>query len=103
MTELSVLLAQQAPEDVGKSGPLGLLVTVLMLGIIFLLVRSMTRHLNRIPKTFDPVDPGTDVPDTPAELFEPRPGQQVLDELRRAPLAIEPPRRNDRPQDPSGS
>lgn len=103
MTELTGLLAQQAPEDVGKSGPLGLLLTLVLLIAVALLVRSMTKHLKRIPPTFDPVEPVTQVPDSPAELFEPQPGQQVLDELRRAPLAIEPPRRDDRPESPSGS
>jgi hypothetical protein len=34
-----------------------------------------------------------EVPDTPAELLErPAPGEEILDSLRRAPLAIEPPR-----------
>jgi hypothetical protein len=92
MTEFSAVLAEQAPEDVGKSGPLGLLLTVLLLIAVALLVRSMSKHLKRIPASFDPVEPGEQVPDSPAELFEPRPGQQVLDDLRRAPLAIEPPR-----------
>jgi hypothetical protein len=103
MTEFAAVLAQQAPEDVGKSGPLGLLLTVILLIAVFLLVRSMTKHLRRIPPTFDPVEPGAQVPDTPAELFEPQPGQEVLDNLRRAPLAIEPPRRADdrRPESPS--
>ncbi|MFD2091889.1 hypothetical protein [Blastococcus deserti] len=92
MRQVSAVLAQQLPEDVGKSGPLGLLLTVLLLIAVFLLVRSMTTHLKRVPASFDPVDPGQRVPDDPAELFEPRPGQQVLDDLRKAPLAIEPPR-----------
>jgi hypothetical protein len=103
MTEFSAVLAEQAPEDVGKSGPLGLLLTVILLIAVFLLVRSMTKHLKRIPPSFDPVEPGEEVPDTPAELFEPQPGQEVLDNLRRAPLAIDPPRRADdgRPESPS--
>lgn len=97
MNDLSValagqVLAGQAPQDVGKSGPLGLLLTVCLLIAVFLLVRSMSRHLKRIPSSFAPADPARQVPDTPEELFEPRPGQQVLDDLRRAPLAIEPPR-----------
>ena len=92
MTELAGLLAEQAPEDVGKSGPLGLLLTVVLLIAVALLVRSMTTHLKRVPPSFEPVQPGHEVPDSPADLFEPRPGQRVLDELRRAPLAIEPPR-----------
>jgi hypothetical protein len=93
MTELSVVLAEQAPEDVGKSGPLGLLLTVVLLIAVFLLVRSMSTHLKRIPPTFDPVDPVEQAPDTPAELFEPKPGEELLDDLRRAPRAIEAPRR----------
>jgi hypothetical protein len=103
MTELSVVLAEQAPEDVGKSGPLGLLLTLVLLIAVAVLVRSMTKHLKRIPASFDPVEPEQQVPDTPAELFEPQPGEQVLDTLRRAPRAIEPPRRDDdRPDRPTG-
>jgi hypothetical protein len=103
MTEISVLLAEQAPEDVGKSGPLGLLLTLVLLIAVALLVRSMTKHLKRIPASFDPVEQEQQVPDTPAELFEPQPGEQVLDTLRRAPRAIEPPRRDDgRPDRPTG-
>jgi hypothetical protein len=88
---------EQPPEDVGKSGPLGLLLTVLLLIAVALLVRSMTTHLKRIPASFDRVDEVSEVPDTPAELMErrPQPGDGLLDTLRRAPLAIEPPRRPD--------
>ena len=92
MTGIAGLLAEQAPEDVGKSGPLGLLLTLVLLIAVFLLVRSMTRHLKRIPPSFDPADPARQVPDSPAELFEQRPGEQVLDTLRRQPRAIEAPR-----------
>ncbi len=93
-----LLAAEQAPEDVGKSGPLGLLLTVVLLVAVALLVRSMTTHLKRVPRSFDPVDAGPDIPDTPAELLEPRPaepGDDLLDTLRRAPRAIEPPRDDD--------
>ena len=90
-----VLAAQQEPqlpEDVGKSGPLGLLLTLLLLIAVVFLVRSMTRHLKRVPPSFDPADQSPRIPDTPAELLEPRQGDELLDTLRRAPLAIEPPR-----------
>jgi len=102
----TVLLAaagDQLPEDVGKSGPLGLLLTVLLLIAVIFLVRSMSKHLKRIPRSFDPADRVEEIPDTPAELLEPRPGEQVLDELRRAPRAIESPRRTDgeRPDRPA--
>jgi hypothetical protein len=102
MTEFPAVLAQQAPEDVGKSGPLGLLLTVVLLIAVALLVRSMTTHLKRVPASFDRVEPDEQVPDTPAELFEPGPGEKLLDTLRRAPRAIEPPRQTeeDRPDGP---
>lgn len=87
----------QNPEDVGKSGPLGLLLTVLLLIAAALLVKSMSRHLKRIPRSFDPED-RIEVPDTPAELLEPRhrSGEDLLEQLRRAPRAIEPPRADPR-------
>ena len=88
-----VMLAEQAPQDVGKAGPLGLLLIVVLLIAVFLLVRSMSGHLKRIPPTFEPADPTAQVPDTPAELFEPRPGEELLDTLRKQPRAIEAPRR----------
>ncbi len=100
--------ADQLPEDVGKSGPLGLLITALLAVAVVLLIRSMSGHLKRVPRTFD----GTDdvrVPDTPAELVDgpptpPQPGQGLLDDLRRAPRAIEPPRGDDdRPEGPERS
>jgi hypothetical protein len=98
MSAALVLLAadqQQLPEDVGKAGPLGLMLIVVLLIAVLLLGRSMGRHLKRVPPSFDPAD---QVPDTPAELIDPPrrdPGEELLDTLRRAPLAIEPPRRED--------
>ncbi|WP_222265458.1 hypothetical protein [Modestobacter marinus] len=81
---------EQLPEDVGKGGPFGLLLIVLLLIAVLLLGRSMGRHLKKVPSSFDPAD---QVPDTPAELLEEQPpGQGLLDTLRRAPRAIEPPR-----------
>jgi hypothetical protein len=106
MTGAQLVLAagDQPVEDVGKSGPLGLLLIVLLLIAVALLVKSMSGHLKKVPRTFDPEDQLPQVPDTPAELVEPRePGRELLDELRRAPLAIEPPRRDDgRPENPRG-
>jgi hypothetical protein len=103
MTGFCTVLAEQAPEDVGKSGPLGLLLTVVLLIAVALLVRSMTKHLKRIPSSFDPADrePAIDVPDDAAELFQEgrRPGEDLLDSLRKAPRAIEPPRPDGPPPD----
>jgi len=106
----SVLAAEpQLPEDVGKSGPLGLFLILVLLLATALLVRSMGKHLKRVPRSFDEPDgPRVVVPDTPAELVEPQQsGQDLLDTLRRAPRAIEGPRddRNDdssRPDAPRG-
>ena len=92
--ELLAAAGDQLPEDVGKSGPLGLLLTVLLLIAVVFLVRSMGKHLKRIPPTFDAPDPRDVVPDTPAELIDrdPTRGEALLDTLRRAPRAIDPPR-----------
>jgi hypothetical protein len=99
LTVLAAAQQEQLPEDVGKSGPVGLLLIVLLLIATLLLVKSMGRHLKRIPRSFDPAD---QVPDTPAELIDPpAPGQGLLDTLRRAPRAIDPPRGR-QPEDRSG-
>jgi hypothetical protein len=93
--------------DVGTAGPTGLALTVVLLIAVALLVRSMSKHLKRIPRSFDPEDLRDDhlpqVPDTPAELVDPPrgPGEDLLEQLRRAPRAIEPPRRADPPDDPA--
>jgi hypothetical protein len=102
MSTVLAAAGDQLPEDVGKAGPVGLLLLVLLLIAAGLLVRSMTTHLKRIPRSFD--DPSTTgefgpVPDDAAELFEPPPGSEVLDQLRRQPRAIEPPRGNEGPED----
>jgi hypothetical protein len=94
--------------DVGTAGPTGLAIIVLLLIAAALLVKSMSRHLKKVPRSFDPEDRPPRVPDTPEELLAPpsrpvpkEPGQDLLDELRRAPRAIEPPRRTDgRPDQP---
>ena len=58
------LLADQAPKDTGpdfgKASPFGLLIVVLLLIGTFLLVRSMNRHLKRLPTSFDRKDPDPD-------------------------------------------
>ena len=54
--DLLAAAGDQLPEDVGKSGPLGLLLTLLLLIAVIFLVRSMSRHLKRVPPSFDPAD-----------------------------------------------
>jgi hypothetical protein len=40
-------------EDFGKAAPVGLVVLLLFFLAVALLVRSMNKHLRRIPKSFD--------------------------------------------------
>jgi hypothetical protein len=40
-------------EDFGKSSPVGLLVVLLLLVAVAFLIRSMTKHLKRVPASFD--------------------------------------------------
>ena len=82
-TAVQTVLAadQQLPEDIGKSGPLGLLLIVLLLIAVAFLVRSMSGHLKKLPRSFDPADQATDVvvPDDISELdAPPAPGQELL-------------------------
>lgn len=96
----------QLPEDVGKAPPIGLLLIVVLLIAVVLLVRSMTTHLKRIPPSFDPPEDDILVPDDASEIVDPgpQPGEILLDSLRRAPRAIDPPRNADdgRPDAPGG-
>ncbi|MGH3623019.1 MAG: hypothetical protein ACRDQ5_14690 [Sciscionella sp.] len=53
-----VLAANDGPggkgEEFGKSSPVALLVIVLLAIAVVFLVRSMTKHLKRVPASFDP-------------------------------------------------
>jgi hypothetical protein len=55
------LLADDAPRntgpDFGKASPFGLIIIVLLLIGTFLLVRSMNRHLRKLPESFDHPEP----------------------------------------------
>lgn len=63
----AVVLAQQPStdkdpggqqEDFGKSSPLGLLVLVLFFIAVVFLVKSMSKHLKKLPASFDEPDAG---------------------------------------------
>lgn len=55
-------------EDFGKSSPVGLLVLLLFFIAVAFLVRSMTKHLKRVPESFDkPEEPSLSEPEKPAE------------------------------------
>jgi hypothetical protein len=55
------LQADTAPRnsgpDFGKASPFGLLVVVLLLISVMFLMRSMNRHLRKLPDSFDPQNP----------------------------------------------
>ena len=61
---LADLQADGAPHnsgpDFGKASPFGLLVVVLLLISLVFLVRSMNRHLRKLPESFDPQHPEPD-------------------------------------------
>jgi hypothetical protein len=60
----SGLLADETPRntgpDFGKASPIGLLIVVLLLIGTILLVRSMNRHLRKLPGSFDRDNPEAD-------------------------------------------
>jgi hypothetical protein len=67
---LVVVVAQPTPtpgdpggrgEDYGKSAPVGLVVIIVFFIAVFFLVRSMNKHLRRVPASFDP--PAEERPD----------------------------------------
>jgi len=72
------LLADEAPKDTGpdfgKASPFGLLIVVLLLIGTFLLVRSMNRHLKKLPESFDRTNP------QPDQAADERPVSDVVDE-----------------------
>ncbi|MEU4743721.1 hypothetical protein AB0G02_25105 [Actinosynnema sp. NPDC023658] len=50
-------------EDFGKSSPLGLLILVLFFVAVVFLVRSMNKHLRKLPASFDQADTAADKAD----------------------------------------
>ena len=68
---------QQEPggqgEDFGKSSPVGLLVVLLLLVAVAFLIRSMTKHLKRVPASFDPAESTEETEQ--AESAEPKPAE----------------------------
>lgn len=65
VTTTALVLAQQPGsgdnggqgEDFGKSSPVGFLLLLVFLIAVAFLVRSMTKHLKRLPATFDKEEP----------------------------------------------
>lgn len=47
-------------EDFGKSSPVGLVLLILFFIAVFFLVKSMNKHLKRVPASFDEPAPASD-------------------------------------------
>ncbi|GAA3571619.1 hypothetical protein GCM10022222_64730 [Amycolatopsis ultiminotia] len=80
LTASALVLAQQPDsgdnggqgEDFGKSSPVGLLVLILFLIAVAFLIRSMSKHLKKVPASFETEDdaaagPGDGGPAQPAD------------------------------------
>ncbi len=52
-------------EEFGKSSPIGLVILILFFLAVGLLVRSMNKHLRRLPASFDPPEERNDRDDQP--------------------------------------
>lgn len=64
--------------DFGKSSPVGLLVMLLFFIAVAFLVRSMTKHLKRVPASFDKDQEATETPeadDQPSSSDEEKPAE----------------------------
>ncbi|WP_408610600.1 hypothetical protein [Lentzea terrae] len=58
-------------EDFGKSSPVGLVLLIVFFIAVFFLVKSMNKHLKRVPASFDEQAPAADAPaEKPAEPSE---------------------------------
>jgi hypothetical protein len=64
-----------APAGNAQAGPLGLLVVILLAIATFVLIRSMSRHLRRVPASFDPDPPAP--PAEPGTAMTAEPGTAV--------------------------
>jgi hypothetical protein len=71
-----VVLAENGPHnsgpDFGKASPFGLLVVILLLIAVVFLVRSMNRHLKKLPDSFDPEHPEPDQAVDDGTIDQPR-------------------------------
>ncbi|WIX81970.1 hypothetical protein QRX50_14990 [Amycolatopsis carbonis] len=78
LTASALFLAQQPDsgdnggqgEDFGKSSPVGLLVLILFLIAVAFLIRSMSKHLKKVPASFDKEEASSEVSDASGEKPE---------------------------------
>lgn len=85
LTASALFLAQQPDsgdnggqgEDFGKSSPVGLLVLILFLIAVAFLIRSMSKHLKKVPASFDKEEASSEGSDTSGEKPSDDAGEQV--------------------------
>jgi hypothetical protein len=58
-------------DDFGKSSPVGFLVLILFFVAVAFLIRSMNKHLKRIPASFDKSEAGPSDPDAAGQDAKP--------------------------------
>jgi hypothetical protein len=68
-------------EDYGKSAPVGLVVIIVFFVAVFFLVRSMNKHLRRVPASFDP--PPQEQPGDRPDERDARPDERPPDGAKR--------------------
>jgi hypothetical protein len=67
-------LAGAAPTGGGEASPIALVIVLLLLVAVVLLIRSMNKHLRKIPPTFaDRDEHGRSLPDQPPAAGEEKP------------------------------
>ena len=50
-------------QEFGSSGPVALILIIVLFIAVAFLIRSMTKHLKRVPASFDPPDADKDEPE----------------------------------------
>lgn len=82
-TPLQSAVVVLADSDTGKGSPIGLFILLLLVVAVYFLYRSMTRHLRKVPTTFDANVSADNLPtDQPAGAQPPARRQRVS---RRGP------------------
>ncbi|HKN97140.1 MAG TPA: hypothetical protein VJX10_08500, partial [Pseudonocardiaceae bacterium] len=49
-------------QEFGSSGPIALILIIVLFVAVAFLIRSMTRHLKKVPASFDPPEEGAETP-----------------------------------------
>jgi hypothetical protein len=66
-------------QEFGSSGPVALILIIVLFVAVAFLIRSMAKHLKRVPASFDPEDQETTASDTASDTAEPADRQAKQD------------------------